>query len=118
MTEKTFGELSAPEGEFDTLAPENVAPMVAFLCSDAAAEAGITGQTFYVQGGLVQLYQGWTPVSEIQKDERWTPSDLAARIGQLFGDRPRAYTPSPSPLRMTAGIDLGAGGEPESGRPA
>src|SRR5207248_4016182 len=25
MTEKTFGELKAPEGEFDQLAPENIA---------------------------------------------------------------------------------------------
>src|SRR5438105_5006661 len=31
MTEKTFGELTVPEGEFDQLAPENVAPLVAFL---------------------------------------------------------------------------------------
>src|SRR2546422_8041843 len=37
MTEKTFGELRIPEGEFDQLAPENVAPLAAFLCSDAAA---------------------------------------------------------------------------------
>src|SRR5438128_8043104 len=35
MTEKTFGELKVPEGEFDQLAPENVAPVVAFLLSDA-----------------------------------------------------------------------------------
>src|SRR5438132_1879093 len=33
MTEKTFGELTVPEGEFDQLAPENVAPLVAFLVS-------------------------------------------------------------------------------------
>src|SRR5207247_9323035 len=37
LTEKTFGELALPEGEFDALAPENVAPMVAYLASDAAA---------------------------------------------------------------------------------
>jgi hypothetical protein len=78
--------------------------MVAYLCSDAAAEAGITGQTFYVQGGLVQLYQGWTPVSEVQKDERWAPVELAARMEELFGKRPRAYSPSRSPLRMVTGI--------------
>src|SRR2546426_4213607 len=34
LTEKTFGDLSLPEGQFDALAPENVAPMVAFLASD------------------------------------------------------------------------------------
>ncbi|MGH2740072.1 MAG: SDR family NAD(P)-dependent oxidoreductase, partial [Actinomycetota bacterium] len=58
MTEKTFGDLSIPEGQFDALAPENVAPLVVYLCSDEAAH--ISGQVFGVQGGQVQLYQGWT----------------------------------------------------------
>jgi NAD(P)-dependent dehydrogenase (short-subunit alcohol dehydrogenase family) len=105
MTEKTFGEqMKTPEGEFDVLAPENVAPMVAYLCSDAAGDAGITGQVFYVQGGLVQLYQGWTPVNEVRKDERWTPSELAARMDELFGERERAYSPARSPLRLISGV--------------
>jgi NAD(P)-dependent dehydrogenase (short-subunit alcohol dehydrogenase family) len=103
LTEKTFGDLTVPEGEFDALAPENVAPMVAYLASDAAAD--ITGQVFYVQGGLVQLYQGWTPVAEIQKAERWTPSELAGRVDELFEGRPRQYSPERSPLRRVAGID-------------
>lgn len=108
MTEQTFGELKVPEGQFDSLAPENVAPMVAYLASDDAADRGITGQVFYVQGGLVQLYQGWTPVSEIQKLERWTPAELAERMADLFDGCPVSYSPDRSPLRQVAGIERSA----------
>jgi NAD(P)-dependent dehydrogenase (short-subunit alcohol dehydrogenase family) len=102
LTEKTFGDLRVSEGDFDPLAPENVAPMVAYLASDAAAD--ITGQVFYVQGGLVQLYQGWTAVAEIDKGDRWTPSELAERIPELFANRPTRYSPDRSPLRKLTGI--------------
>ena len=102
MTENTFGQLTVPEGQFDALAPENVAPMVAYLSSDAAAH--ITGQVFGVTGGLVQLYQGWTPVSQIEKAERWEVAELADRIGELFGGRQTVYSPERSALRQLAGL--------------
>jgi len=102
MTEKTFGELTTPEGEFDPLAPENVAPLVVFLCSDEAA--GITGQVFGITGGLVQLYQGWTPVAQAERDERSTPEVLAERMPDLFGDRLTAYRPEGSALRQMTGL--------------
>ncbi|HJP66372.1 MAG TPA: SDR family oxidoreductase [Actinomycetota bacterium] len=106
MTEQTFGELSVGEGQFDALAPENVAPMVAYLASDRAAH--ITGQVFGVTGGVVQLYQGWTPVAQVAKDERWEPAELAERMEELFEGRPTVYEPAKSVLREIAGIDVDA----------
>jgi NAD(P)-dependent dehydrogenase (short-subunit alcohol dehydrogenase family) len=101
MTEQTFGDLRI-EGDFDPLAPENIAPLVAFLCSDAAE--GITGQVFGITGGLVELYQSWTPVAELHKDARWQPSELAERVEELFEGRKKAYEPGKSPLRRITGI--------------
>jgi NAD(P)-dependent dehydrogenase (short-subunit alcohol dehydrogenase family) len=101
MTEQTFGDLKVG-GDFDPLAPENIAPLVAFLCSDAAA--GITGQVFGITGGLLELYRGWTPVAEADRGGRWTPRELAGRVPALFGDRATAYQPSSSPLRRITGL--------------
>lgn len=104
MTERTFGDLTVPEGQFDALAPENVAPFVAFLCTDEAR--GISGQVFGVQGGTVQLYRGWTVVNQLDKDARWEVAEIAARIDDLFGDRERVYTANVSSFRQS----IGAGG--------
>ena len=101
MTEKAFGDLPRPEG-FDPLEPENIAPMVVYLASDEAAH--ITGQVFGIQGGLVQLYQGWTAVSSVEKGERWSPGELAGRMDELFAGRPTSYSPPRSPLRQLAVI--------------
>lgn len=85
MTEGTFGAFKVEEGEFDAWHPDNIAPWVAYLCSDEAGH--ITGQTFVVGGGEVQLMQGWTSVNAIRKDGRWTIDELTKASGELFGDR-------------------------------
>ena len=48
--------------------PENIAPMVVFLASDAAAD--VSGQVFVVFGPNVYLMEGWQMVSELHRRRR------------------------------------------------
>src|SRR5918993_5147072 len=88
MTESAYGafqDLSATdEGEtFDFWHPDNVAPLVAYLCSESAGS--ISGKVFGVQGDAVELYQPFTSAAVIQNhDTRWTPEGIAARAHELF----------------------------------
>ena len=76
---------AAWQRSFDFWHPDNVAPLVAYLCSDAAAH--ISGKVFGIQGDAVELYQPWTSVAVIENDdERWTPEDLSDRINDLFDE--------------------------------
>ncbi len=84
MTEKTFGTIGVPAGEFDAAAPENVAPLVAYLGTDDARAREITGVVFNVRGGDVEMFEGWRTVKGISNDRRWTVAALAARVPELF----------------------------------
>jgi NAD(P)-dependent dehydrogenase (short-subunit alcohol dehydrogenase family) len=85
MTESTFGTIPVPAGEFDAAAPENVAPLVAYLGTDAAREREITGYVFNVRAGDVERFEGWRTVRGIQTAGRWTVAELAARMPELLG---------------------------------
>ena len=63
--------------------PENVAPMVAYLATDAARD--INGQIFLVMAGMVALLSYPTPARTIQKDGRWTPQEIATIFPHTFG---------------------------------
>jgi NAD(P)-dependent dehydrogenase (short-subunit alcohol dehydrogenase family) len=90
MTEGAYGSISGgTDGDFDFWHPDNVAPMVAYLCSDASSH--ISGKTFGVQGNVVELYQPWTSFAEIVNESgRWEPSDLAAKVDGMFDGFPIA----------------------------
>jgi NAD(P)-dependent dehydrogenase (short-subunit alcohol dehydrogenase family) len=85
MTMSALGPLEPKAGAFDSWAPENVAPVVAWLASDAAT--GISGQFFVVWGGAVHLVAPYAPVASLTRDTTWTVAELAERQGELFGGR-------------------------------
>jgi len=88
MTEGAYGELAATgdggaEEAFDFWHPDNVAPLVAYLCSEAGAH--ISGKVFGVQGDAVELYRPFTSAAAIENSQsRWTAEGLAARLDELF----------------------------------
>ncbi len=90
LTETAF-DMAPPEGSFDPFEPANVAPAVGWLASDDAAD--VTGHVFVVFGGTVQLLQGWTTVSEIRRDSKWTVADIAANKAKLFEGRSTKMPP-------------------------
>ena len=67
-------------GAFDIWDPANVSPFVAYL---ATAECPISGETFLVQGGVVQRVKSWSTAEKIDKGDRWTVAELAARAVEL-----------------------------------
>ena len=70
---------------FDFWHPDNVAPMVAFLCSDASAH--ISGKVFGVQGDTVEAYRPFTSVAVIENGgARWDPEQLAGRVDGLLDE--------------------------------
>lgn len=86
MTETVLGALLPEEGAFDEWSPANIAPVVAWLASDAAAD--VSGQVFVVNGDKVHLMAGWDRCGRIDNaGERWTIAALEARRADLFGDR-------------------------------
>lgn len=83
MTIAAFGDIEPDEDvAFDAMAPENVAPLVAYLASDAAAD--VTGRVFAISGGDIELFEPWQPAGSLSKEERWTPAELAERMKQIL----------------------------------
>ena len=72
----------AQPGAFNTLAPENVAPLVVWLGSERSK--GITGKVFNVAGGRISVAEGWAVGPEADKGERWDPAELDDVVPELL----------------------------------
>jgi NAD(P)-dependent dehydrogenase (short-subunit alcohol dehydrogenase family) len=78
MTEAAFGEIPPPEEGFDPADPANNSPIVVALCADVAQH--ITGQVFFVYGGVVNLLRGWDAGELFASGERWDPDELLREL--------------------------------------
>ncbi|ARD46125.1 SDR family oxidoreductase [Colwellia sp. PAMC 21821] len=83
MTESAMPDLvKKPEDDsFDAWAPENVAPLVVWLGSEASGD--VTGQVFETQGGRISLCDGWRTGPTIDKGARLDVNEVAGVIDQL-----------------------------------
>ena len=72
-----------PTHAFDFWNPDNVAPFVAYLCSDWSAH--ISGKVFAVSGDAVELYRPPVSAAVIRNvQRRWTLDELRVSVDQLF----------------------------------
>ncbi|QRY77147.1 SDR family oxidoreductase [Pseudomonas sp. PDNC002] len=83
MTEQVFASvMKKPEEGFDHFAPENVAPLVAWLVSEESQH--VTGRLFEVEGGKLSLGDGWRRGPERDKGERWLPREIGGVVSELI----------------------------------
>jgi len=86
MTEEVAGiadVVRAPDdpAEFDVFHPANVAPVVAWLATEACPA---TGRVLYVRGGEVRLVEGWHYVRSWEHGGPASIADVDAALGALL----------------------------------
>jgi NAD(P)-dependent dehydrogenase (short-subunit alcohol dehydrogenase family) len=72
--------MTMPDGSFDLWDPANISPLVAYL---STADCPFTGETFFVQGGVVKRVRSWTMDETVERAEKWTVDELGAALAPL-----------------------------------
>ncbi|WP_336951256.1 SDR family oxidoreductase [Sphingobium aromaticivastans] len=85
MTDTGAFDMDVKDGGFDVFAPENMAPLVAYLVSGQSK--GVTGQVFELKGGTIFLSQGWTDSPVHEKGARFEASELDPIVRKLIETR-------------------------------
>jgi NAD(P)-dependent dehydrogenase (short-subunit alcohol dehydrogenase family) len=68
------------EGMFDPWDPANISPLVAYLGS---ADCVFNGETFLVSGGSVTMVESWARGAHVDRDSKWTVSELTEALAPL-----------------------------------
>jgi NAD(P)-dependent dehydrogenase (short-subunit alcohol dehydrogenase family) len=83
MTEEVFEDMmKKPESGFDSMAPENISPLVVWLGS--AESKQVTGQVFELAGGKISIADGWREGPSVDKNARWAPDEVGAAVHDLL----------------------------------
>ncbi len=69
----------------DMFAPENVAPLVGYLASPAAAR--VSAQVFVIYGGSLQVVDGPAIGERYETEGRWTTEGIEKSLGALYDKR-------------------------------
>jgi NAD(P)-dependent dehydrogenase (short-subunit alcohol dehydrogenase family) len=84
MTEDVFADMmKRPDEGFDTMAPENISPLVVWLGS--AQSRDVTGRVFELAGGKISIADGWRAGPEVDKGDRWEPEEVGDAVRGLLG---------------------------------
>jgi NAD(P)-dependent dehydrogenase (short-subunit alcohol dehydrogenase family) len=87
MTEAIFTDMVAPEdGSFDENDPANVSPLVVWLGSPESR--GVSGRVFEVKGGLIGVSDGWRDGPTYDKNAKWAPDEIGAKVAELIAAAP------------------------------
>ncbi|NQY56077.1 MAG: SDR family NAD(P)-dependent oxidoreductase [Ilumatobacteraceae bacterium] len=74
-------EIMTPrDGAFDEWDPANVSPLVAYL---STADCPFSGETFFVQGGVIKRVRTWEMAETVEQSEMWDVSGLGSALGPL-----------------------------------
>ena len=93
MTAQLFSDMmeDVPEGSFDAMAPENVAPLVAWLAGPDSSD--VTGRVFEVYGGTIGIANGWTRGPHFTQDHRFTAEEVGPTVHDLLRAAPDPVPP-------------------------
>jgi NAD(P)-dependent dehydrogenase (short-subunit alcohol dehydrogenase family) len=91
MTQEIFASAMAEPGDgFDTMAPENVSPLVAWLAS--LESSSVTGRVFESYGGMLGIAEGFHHGPSFTEGRRLAPAEVGDVVRDLLR---RAAPPEP-----------------------